>query len=88
MKEQGQALGPGVSDSRRELVSKQHEPMTQFNDECICGNVWPCPVDLGRQLAEAQGKLDVMQKRYQRSTGMETARTLAIDLDRILKEEK
>ena len=35
-------------------MSKQHEPMTKFNDECICGNVWPCPVDLERQLAEAK----------------------------------
>ena len=39
------------------------------------------------EVRKAQGKLDAMQKRYHRSTGMETARTLAIDLDRILKEE-
>ena len=32
--------------------------MTKFTAECICGTVWPCPVDLERQLAEAKGKLE------------------------------
>ena len=51
-------------------------------DEDDMGELW------SEFAVEAQGKLEAIRKRYRLSTGWETARTLAVDLDRILRGSK